>query len=173
MLVWIAVYLFVSMRRTSVVTLAVYLLDLVSCAPRPVPTGIVLELLRRGPDPFPDKTDADGLFTMTIQSKEVVRIRGESVRMENLGRLLEELFRTREERLVLLKVDGQVPVGDMIEVMDQASSLVQLSYLLMTGRSTPTPAEPSLFLHGKPIHTQYFVPAVPEPVLHRRSGAMR
>lgn len=123
-----------------------------------------MTLLRRGPDPFPGMTDGDGLYIMTIQSKGVVRIRHEQIRVESLGNRLEEIFRTRAERLLLVKVEGQVKFGDVIEVLDRASSRVQLQYGLITESSTPTPAEPSLFMHSKVIYTQYFVPPEPTPL---------
>jgi biopolymer transport protein ExbD len=93
----------------------------------------------------------------TIQSNGVVRIRNESIHVESLGRRLEEVFRTRVERLLLVKVDGQVKFADMIDVLDRASSRVTLQYGLITERSTPTPSEPSLFMHDKLIYTQYFL----------------
>ena len=101
---------------------------------------------------------------MTIRSKGVVRIRNENIHVENLGRRLEEVFRTRAERLLLVKVEGQVKFGDVIEVLDRASSRVQLQYGLITELSTPTPAEPSLFMRGESIYTQYFLPPVPTPL---------
>jgi len=41
--------------------------------------------------------------------------------------------------------------------VDRASSQVRLRYSLMTAHSEPTPAEPSLFMEGKFIYTQYFL----------------
>jgi hypothetical protein len=138
-----------------------------ACKPKPS-RGICASLLRRGPDPFPGITDSDGARLMTIESKRVVRVQNEYIRFEDLGNRLEEIFRTRAERLLLVKVEGQLEFGDVVEVLDRAASRVQLEFGLMTGRSTPTPAEPSLFMNGKYIYTQYFfVP--PRPIaLHKR-----
>ncbi len=136
----------------------------VGCTPQRPSARIYVTLPRRGPDPFPGMTDGDGLYTMAIQAKGVVRIRHEYIRVENLGNRLEEIFRTRTERLLLVKVEGQVEFGDVIEVLDRASSRVQLQYGLLTELSTPTPAEPSLFMHGEPIYTQYFLPLEPAPL---------
>jgi biopolymer transport protein ExbD len=102
-------------------------------------------------------TDLDGLYIMTIQSEGVVRIRNENIHVENLGRRLEEIFRTRAERLLLVKVEGQVKFADVLDVLNSASSGVKLQYGLITERSTPTPAEPSLFMRGKFVYTQYFL----------------
>jgi len=110
-------------------------------------------------------TDGDGLYIMTIQSKGIVRIRHEYIRVENLGNRLEGVFRTRAERLLLVNVEGHVKFGDVIEALDRASSRIQLQYGLITERSTPTPAEPSLFMYGKLIYTQYFLPPEPTPLL--------
>jgi hypothetical protein len=101
---------------------------------------------------------------MTIQSKGVVRIRNENVRVENLGRRLEEVFRTRVERLLLVKVEGQVKFADVVDVLDRASARVKLQYGLMTERSTPKPAEPSLFMRGESIYTHYFLSPGPTPL---------
>jgi hypothetical protein len=87
-------------------------------------------------------TDADGLYIMTILSKGNVRIRHEEIRFEDLGKRIEEVFRTRAERLLLVRVEGQVEFGDVVEALDRASSRVQLRFGLMTERTTPTPAEP-------------------------------
>ena len=103
-------------------------------------------------------TDGDGLLLMSIQSKDVVRIRHESIRVENLGHRLQDVFQTRTERLLLVKVEGPVTFGDLTEVLDRASSLVRLKYGLITERSSPTPYEPSLFMQGQLVYTQYFIP---------------
>ena len=93
--------------------------------------------------------------TLTIESRNIVRIRGEYIRLGDLGNRLEEVFRTRAERLLLVKVEGPVMFADVIEVLQRASSHVPLQYALITAGSTPTPAEPSLFMHGEAIYTQY------------------
>lgn len=81
----------------------------------------------------------------------------ENIHVENLGRRLEQVFRTRAEKLLLVKVEGQVEFGDLIDVLDSASSRIKLQYGIITERSTPTPAEPSLFMRGKFVSTQYFL----------------
>lgn len=86
---------------------------------------------------------------MSIQAKDVVRIRHESIRVENLGHRIQEVFQTRTERLLLVKVEGPVTFGDVIEVLGRASFLVRLQYGLITERSSPTPSEPSLFMQGE------------------------
>src|ERR1039458_2731358 len=103
------------MRHATAVTLAVSSLLFLGCTPQKPSAGVYVTLLRRGPDPFPRMTARDGLYIMTIQSKGVVRIRLEYIRVENLGSRLEEVFRTRAERLLLVKVEGQVKFGDVIE----------------------------------------------------------
>jgi biopolymer transport protein ExbD len=157
------------MRHATGVTLAVSSLLFLGCTPQKPSAGISVALLRRGPNPFPGSTDGDGLYIMTIESKRVARVRGEHIRFENLGNRLEEVFRTRSERLLLVRVEGQVEFGDVIEVLDRASSGVQLQYGLMTERSTPTPAEPCLFMGGELIFTQYFLPPEPMPLSRRRA----
>jgi biopolymer transport protein ExbD len=152
--------------HATLIAITVSSLLAVACTSRKLSTGINVTLLRRGPDPF-HYTDADGLYIIAIQSKDVVRIRNEYVRIENLGTRLEEVFRTRVERLIFVKVEGQVQFADVIRVLDRASSRVQLQYGLITERSTPTPAEPSLFMHGEFIYTQYFMPLRPMPLVRR------
>jgi biopolymer transport protein ExbD len=137
---------------------------LTGCTPRKQAAGIYVNLVRRGPDPFPQATDQDGLYIMRIQSKDVVRIRQESIRVDNLGRRLEEAFRTRAEKLLLVKVEGQIEFADLIDVLDRASSQIKLQYGLITERTTPTPTEPSLFMHGEHVYTQYFLSQNPLPL---------
>ena len=57
----------------------------------------------------------------------------------------------------MVRVEGQVEYRHVIEALDRASSYVRLRYGLMTDRSEPTPAEPSLFMEGQFIYTQYFL----------------
>jgi hypothetical protein len=110
-------------------------------------------------------TDGDGLYIMRIHSKDLVHVRNEGIRVEDLGRRLAELFQTRAERLLLVKVEGQVDLGAVIQVLDRASSQVRLQYGLITETTTPTPAEPSLFMSGKLIYTQeIFMPQDALPV---------
>lgn len=150
--------LMVEMRRAAALSAIAFSLLLVGCSRQRPSTGIFVNLLSRGPDPFPRTTDADGLYVMTVLPQRRVRIRREEIVFEDLGKRIEELFRTREERLLLVRVEGQVEYGDVIAALDRVSSRVRLRYGLMTGHSQPTPAEPSLFMAGKFIYTQYFVP---------------
>src|SRR5579884_4044953 len=124
------------------------------CARRKQATGIYVSLLRRGADPSPYLTDQDHLYIMRIESRDVVRIWHETIRIENLGRRLEEVFRTRAERLLLLRVEGQIEFADLIDVLDRASSRIKLQYGLMTRRSAPTPTEPALFMNGQHVYTE-------------------
>lgn len=96
------------MRYAAALTVIGFSLLLLGCrAQRQRPsTAVFVTLVRRGPDPFPGMTDADGLYVMTILAGYKVRIRHEEIRFENLGRRLEEAFRTRAERLLLVKVEG-------------------------------------------------------------------
>jgi biopolymer transport protein ExbD len=118
-------------------------------------------LVSRGPEPLSQGTDADGLYMMTIMPSRSVRLRSEQVRFERLGERIQEIFRTRNERLLLVRVEGQPEFRDVIEALDCASSRVRLHYALMTDQTEPTPGEPTLFLEGKAIYTQYFVKPVP------------
>jgi len=97
----------------------------------------------------------DGLYLMTIESTRMFRLRSEDIRFEDLASRLQTIFRTRSERLLLVKVDGDVEVGDVIEILDTRSR-VPLQFGLMTKNSTPTAAEPSLFMNRQFIYTQYF-----------------
>lgn len=151
----------VGLRCATAIAMTVFSLLLSGCGkPRTTDPGssIIVTLPRRGPDPLPSMTDGDGLLLMSIQSKNVVRIRHESIRIENLGHRLQDVFQTRTERLLLVKVEGSVTFGDVMEVLDRASSRVRLKYGLITGRSSPTLSEPSLFMQGELVYTQYFIP---------------
>jgi hypothetical protein len=114
--------------------------------------------------------DRDGLYVMTILPTRVVRIRHEEIRFEDLGARIEEVFRTRVERVLLVSIEAHTQYRDVLEALDRTSSHVQLRYGLMTERSAPTPAEPSLFMDGKLIYTQYFLPTEPVPLTRRRTA---
>jgi hypothetical protein len=154
----------VDLRHAIATSILISLLMLPGCSPRRHAAGFYVSLLRRGPNPFPQMTDQDGLYIMRIQSRNVVLIRHKEIRVEDLGRRLEEVFRTRAERLLLVKVDGQIEFADLIRILDNASSQTKLQYGLITERTTPTPNEPSLFMHSKHIYTQYFFSQDPLPM---------
>jgi biopolymer transport protein ExbD len=154
----------VDVRHIIATLILISLLMLTGCTPRKQAAGIYLSLLRRGPEAFPQATDQDGSYIMRIQSRDVVRIRQETIRVENLGRRLEEVFRTRAEKLLLVQVEGQIEFADLIDVLDRGSSQIKLQYGLITDRTAPTPTEPSLFMHGKHVYTQYFLTANPLPL---------
>jgi hypothetical protein len=128
------------------------------CGSQKRSAGIYVNLLRRGPDPNPNVTDGDGLYVMTILPGHMVRIRHEKIRFQDLGSRIEEVFQTRVERLLLVRVEGPVEYIDLIEALDQASSRVRLRYGLITAHSEPTRSEPSLFMDGKRIYTQEIFP---------------
>jgi hypothetical protein len=140
---------------------------LCACTPKEPSLGVYVSTLRRGPNPFPDRTDGDALYVITIQAQRVVRVRNEEVQFEHLGDRIEEIFRTRAERLLLVRVEGQVDFRDVIDALKQAPSRVQLQYGIITERSAPTVDEPSLFLNDNLIYTQYFLPTKPVPILPR------
>jgi biopolymer transport protein ExbD len=117
-------------------------LSFVGCKAAKPSTGITVTLLHRGPDPHPGIIDADGLYLMTILPDRKVQIRHEQISFDALGQRVEEVFRTRAERLLLVRVEGQVEYQDVIDALDSASSRLHLRYGLMTDRSEPTPAEP-------------------------------
>lgn len=134
---------------------------------RPNPSqGIYINLLSRGPDRYPGSTDGDGLLIMTIESKRKIRVWHEYIRYEELGNRLQTVFSTRAEKLLLMKVEGQVEFGDVVEVLDRAISQAPLRFGLITERSTPNPAEPSLFMNGKLIYTQCCFPTRSPIPLH-------
>ena len=141
------------------------------CTRQKPSSGIVVTLVSRGPNPYLRTTDMDGLYLMTVLPGRSVRIRHEQIPFDDLGKRIEEVFRTRAERLLLVRVEGQVAFGDVIEALDRASSQVRLRYGLMTEHSEPTPAEPSLFMEGRFIYTQYFLSeGHPIPLSKRRMG---
>lgn len=130
-------------------------------------SGISVSLLRRGPAPTPGGTDGDALYVMTVLPKRCIRIRDEEVQFEDLADRIAELFSTRVERLLLVRVEGQLEFCDVIEALDRASSRVRLRYALITENTEPTRAEPSLSMDGQRIYTQYFLPREPVPLVHR------
>ena len=152
------------MRHAATFSALVLSLLFPGCRNQKTSAGIYLTLLSRGADPFPGRPDHDGLYVMTIMSKRSVRIRHEEIRFENLGDRIEEVFRTRVERLILVRVEERVEFRDVIEALDRASARTRLRYGLITERTEPTPAEPCLIMDGRCIYTQYFFPREPIPL---------
>jgi biopolymer transport protein ExbD len=136
----------------------IVLLDWLLCGPWPpkVATGLRLNLLSRGPDPRPDENHGDNLYIMTILSNRKARIRHEEIQLENLGDRLRTVFSTRSEKLLLISVEGQVTVGEFVAFLDAARSVEGLNFALMTRNSVPLRQQPSLFMRGESIYTQYF-----------------
>ncbi len=158
------------MRLAAPLAVILFATLLTGCTQQRPSTGIFVTLLSRGPNPYPRATDMDGLYLMTVLPGQCVRIRHEQIPFDDLGKRIEEVFRTRADRLLLVRVEGQVAFKDVIEALDRASSQVRLRYGLMTEHSEPTPAEPSLFMEGKFIYTQYFLSeGHPIPLVKRRT----
>lgn len=159
------------MRVAAALSAIFFSLLFVGCNRQKPSTGIFVTLLRRGPNPFPRMTDADGLYIMSVLPGRRVRIRHEEIPFDDLGKRIEEVFQARTERMLLVSVEDQVEYRDVIEALDRASSQAPLRYGLMTKHSEPTPAEPSLFMEGKLIYTQYFLSqGHPVPLSKRRRG---
>ena len=118
--------------------------------------GFVVNLLRRGPNPDVGVTDGDGLYTLVIQPNQMARIRYEQIPLEQLGRRLQMVFRMRSEHLLLVAVEGQVTFGEVMSFLDVASSVEHFDFALLTPNSAPTRQQPSLFMKGEAIYTQYF-----------------
>ena len=138
--------------RGNVLAVLAFSLICPGCRVRNSPTGIYVNVLRRGRNLSASKDESDN-YILTIISKRRVQIRGEEIPFENLDRRIQEVFRTRVERLLLVKVEGQVYFQDVVEILDRASSQTRLQFALMTKRVEPTAAEPSLFMAGEPIYT--------------------
>jgi hypothetical protein len=94
------------MRDITALATIVLSLLCVGCKTPELAVGIYVKLLKCGPDPFPGVGDRDGLYVMTVMSDRSVRLWDEKISFENLGRRMEEVFRTRSERLLLVRVGG-------------------------------------------------------------------
>jgi hypothetical protein len=131
--------------------------------------GIHLNLVTRGPDPQPYATDGDGLYTLVIQSNKIARIRHEEIPLANLGSRLRTVFSTRSERLLMIAVEGQVTFGEVLSFLDAARSVENMDFVLLTPNSVPVRQEPSLFMKGEAIYTQYSFPFVSSPIAIKRA----
>ena len=144
--------------RGNVLVLAGFSLLYPACKTRNSPNGIYVNVLRRGANPHVSNDDSDNLYILTVMSKRRVRVRSEEIPFENLDRRIQEVFRTRVERLILFRVEGLVDFQDVVEVLDRASWRTPLRFALLTKQMEPTYAEPSLFMNGELIYSRCCFP---------------
>jgi hypothetical protein len=63
----------------------------------------------------------------------------------------------------MVAVEGQVTFGEVLSFLDAARSVDNLDFVLLTPNSVPVRQQPSLFMKGEAINTQYFFPFVSSP----------
>ena len=85
-----------------------------------VPKG--LDALVPQPNPNADKTPPSNNRTIVIQLEphDVLRINQDQVTWETLGPRLEEIFKTRAERIAFVKADGTMEFKDVARAIDIA-----------------------------------------------------
>jgi len=93
---------------------------------------------------------------MVIESNRMARIRHEQIPIENLGSRLRTIFSYRSEKLLLVTVEGSLAMGEFVRFLDAARAVEHLQFALLTPKSFPIKQQPTLFMKGQAIYTQYF-----------------
>jgi biopolymer transport protein ExbD len=81
-----------------------------------------LEALVPQPNPNPQQQQSDNSRTIVIQidAARHLKINQDDVTEQQLGERLEEIFKTRAERVVFVKADGSLEFRDVARVIDIA-----------------------------------------------------
>jgi biopolymer transport protein ExbD len=81
-----------------------------------------LEALVPQPNPNPQQQQSDNSRTIVIQidSAKHLKINQDDVTEQQLGERLEEIFKTRAERVAFVKADGSLEFRDVARVIDIA-----------------------------------------------------
>ncbi len=72
------------------------------------------------PRPGPVPTEPCGKVVVSVDAVRQVKINQDVVNLQQLGQALEEIFRTRSERVVFVKADSSLPFAVVAQVIDVA-----------------------------------------------------
>ena len=70
--------------------------------------------------PGPDQVPVDGPIVVSLDSQHHIKINREATTLSALGPRLEDIFKTRSERLMFVQGDPDVDFGDVAAVIDIA-----------------------------------------------------
>ena len=79
-----------------------------------------LDALVPQPKPGPDVVPIDGPIVVSLDSQHHIKINREATTLAALGPRLEDIFKTRSERLMFVQGDPDVDFGDVAAVIDIA-----------------------------------------------------
>jgi biopolymer transport protein ExbD len=108
---------------------ALFLLLAASITSHGPTTGIKVTIATATPCGMDDRRD----IVVQMLSAATLKINSEDLRPEDLDRRLEEIYRTRAERVMFLLGDGNLSFRDIVEILDTAVKYVDYVALV-----TPT-----------------------------------
>ena len=118
---------------------------MVACSlPTTAPTGLPVEIAFKG-----NRCGDERLIVANVARKDHTSLNGgDSLNRGELESRLQELFATSAERLLFLEADGDVPFGDVAEVIDIAARHVD--YVAVLTRSLEKEPGDCLMIAPKP-----------------------
>ncbi|HZP00607.1 MAG TPA: biopolymer transporter ExbD, partial [Terriglobia bacterium] len=84
------------------------------------PDGLDALVPQPDPNAKPSQEVVNRTVVISIDAQRVIRINTEQTDLRLLGTRLEDIFKTRNERVVFVKGDSSLPFADVAEIIDIA-----------------------------------------------------